>query len=165
MHYFIFLHRLHAYLLERMHNVAPNLSALIGEVVGARLISHAGSLTNLAKYPVRPMWFDVYLAAVRHLTMPACLLLWAQQIFLHGCALCLAGSRFTGCGPCACIIVLSSGCLGGLNVADPRLGSYCHCRSTVLLGAAEHGARQTASFIVQRAGRLVLTETCPSDPS
>jgi snoRNA binding domain, fibrillarin len=33
--------------------VAPNLSALIGEVVGARLISHAGSLTNLAKYPVR----------------------------------------------------------------------------------------------------------------
>jgi snoRNA binding domain, fibrillarin len=45
--------RLHTYLLERMHNVAPNLSALIGEVVGARLISHAGSLTNLAKYPVR----------------------------------------------------------------------------------------------------------------
>jgi hypothetical protein len=31
--------------------VAPNLSALIGEMVGARLISHAGSLTNLAKYP------------------------------------------------------------------------------------------------------------------
>ena len=45
--------RMHAYLLERMHSVAPNLSALIGEVVGARLISHAGSLTNLAKYPVR----------------------------------------------------------------------------------------------------------------
>ena len=41
------------YLLERMHAVAPNLSALIGELVGARLISHAGSLTNLAKYPVR----------------------------------------------------------------------------------------------------------------
>jgi nucleolar protein 56 len=34
-----------------MHAVAPNLSALIGETVGARLISHAGSLTNLAKYP------------------------------------------------------------------------------------------------------------------
>ena len=34
-----------------MHVVAPNLSSLIGEVVGARLISHAGSLTNLAKYP------------------------------------------------------------------------------------------------------------------
>ena len=31
--------------------MAPNLSALIGELVGARLISHAGSLTNLAKYP------------------------------------------------------------------------------------------------------------------
>ena len=32
-----------------MHTVAPNLSTLIGEVVGARLISHAGSLTNLSK--------------------------------------------------------------------------------------------------------------------
>ncbi|MCO5551094.1 hypothetical protein L7F22_004591 [Adiantum nelumboides] len=39
------------YLQEKMHLVAPNLSALIGETIGARLISHAGSLTNLAKYP------------------------------------------------------------------------------------------------------------------
>lgn len=44
-------HKLHTYLVEKMHTVAPNLSALIGEAVGARLISHAGSLTNLAKYP------------------------------------------------------------------------------------------------------------------
>mmetsp|Transcript_4672 Transcript_4672/g.14118 ORF Transcript_4672/g.14118 Transcript_4672/m.14118 type:complete len:496 (-) Transcript_4672:385-1872(-) len=43
--------KLHTYLLDKMHAVAPNLSALIGETVGARLISHAGSLTNLAKYP------------------------------------------------------------------------------------------------------------------
>jgi len=43
--------KLHAYLCEKMNNCAPNLSALIGEQVGARLISHAGSLTNLAKYP------------------------------------------------------------------------------------------------------------------
>merc|ERR1711916_204486 len=34
-----------------MAAVAPNLGELIGEHVGARLISHAGSLTNLAKYP------------------------------------------------------------------------------------------------------------------
>merc|ERR1711884_277121 len=39
------------YLGDKMGNVAPNLAALIGDVVGARLISHAGSLTNLAKYP------------------------------------------------------------------------------------------------------------------
>ncbi|CCD22346.1 snoRNP complex protein NOP56 NDAI_0A01880 [Naumovozyma dairenensis CBS 421] len=37
------------YLCEKMHTVAPNLSELIGEVIGARLISHAGSLTNLSK--------------------------------------------------------------------------------------------------------------------
>lgn len=42
---------LYDYLLSKMHTVAPNLSALIGEVVGARLIAHAGSLTNLSKYP------------------------------------------------------------------------------------------------------------------
>jgi len=39
------------YLQNKMDIVAPNLRALVGELVGARLISHAGSLTNLAKYP------------------------------------------------------------------------------------------------------------------
>jgi len=43
--------KLHAYLQSKMSQVAPNLQALIGDLVGARLISHAGSLTNLAKYP------------------------------------------------------------------------------------------------------------------
>eukprot|EP01116_Phalansterium_solitarium_P014206 TRINITY_DN31765_c0_g1_i1.p1 TRINITY_DN31765_c0_g1~~TRINITY_DN31765_c0_g1_i1.p1 ORF type:complete len:481 (-),score=168.80 TRINITY_DN31765_c0_g1_i1:290-1732(-) len=43
--------QLHRYLIEKMGVVAPNLATLIGEQVGARLISHAGSLTNLAKYP------------------------------------------------------------------------------------------------------------------
>jgi RNA processing factor Prp31 len=39
------------YLKERMGSVAPSLTALVGEQVGARLISHAGSLTSLAKFP------------------------------------------------------------------------------------------------------------------
>ncbi|KGG50688.1 hypothetical protein DI09_5p350 [Mitosporidium daphniae] len=39
------------YLHNKMNVVAPNLAALIGDSVGARLISHAGSLTNLAKFP------------------------------------------------------------------------------------------------------------------
>jgi len=43
--------KLHQYLANKMNAVAPNLTALIGDIVGARLISHAGSLTNLAKYP------------------------------------------------------------------------------------------------------------------
>lgn len=42
---------LFGYLTRKMGVVAPNLAALLGEVVGARLISHAGSLTNLSKYP------------------------------------------------------------------------------------------------------------------
>lgn len=44
-------HNLSEYLHNKMNVVAPNLAALIGDTVGARLISHAGSLTNLAKAP------------------------------------------------------------------------------------------------------------------
>jgi nucleolar protein 56 len=43
--------QLYEYLQSKMDVVAPNLAALIGDVVGARLISHAGSLVNLAKAP------------------------------------------------------------------------------------------------------------------
>ncbi|KAF2267168.1 Nop domain-containing protein [Lojkania enalia] len=39
------------YLTTRMHALAPNLTTLVGELVGARLIAHAGSLTSLAKSP------------------------------------------------------------------------------------------------------------------
>jgi len=39
------------YLKNRMAAVAPNLTVLIGELVAAKLISHAGSLMNLAKQP------------------------------------------------------------------------------------------------------------------
>ncbi|KAH7528256.1 hypothetical protein FEM48_Zijuj05G0053200 [Ziziphus jujuba var. spinosa] len=43
--------KLYDYLVTKMNDIAPNLTSLIGEVVAARLISHAGSLTNLAKVP------------------------------------------------------------------------------------------------------------------
>lgn len=43
--------KLYDYLVTKMSDIAPNLASLIGEVVAARLISHAGSLTNLAKCP------------------------------------------------------------------------------------------------------------------
>jgi len=46
-----FRESLQDYLHDKMTDIAPNLSALIGDVVGARLINHAGSLTTLAKYP------------------------------------------------------------------------------------------------------------------
>merc|ERR1712100_137824 len=43
--------QLFEYLKHRMQAIAPNLTVLVGELVGARLISHAGSLLNLAKQP------------------------------------------------------------------------------------------------------------------
>lgn len=42
---------MYEYLKSRMLAIAPNLTVLVGELVGARLISHAGSLMNLAKHP------------------------------------------------------------------------------------------------------------------
>jgi nucleolar protein 58 len=43
--------QLYEYLKNRMNAIAPNLTILTGELVGARLIAHAGSLINLAKQP------------------------------------------------------------------------------------------------------------------
>ncbi|KAI1171541.1 pre-rRNA processing nucleolar protein-like protein Sik1 [Nemania sp. FL0916] len=42
---------LYSYLTNKMDTVAPNLATLIGDIVAARLIQKAGSLTNLSKYP------------------------------------------------------------------------------------------------------------------
>lgn len=39
------------YLKNRMAAIAPNLTMLVGELVAAKLIAHAGSLMNLAKLP------------------------------------------------------------------------------------------------------------------
>ncbi|KAJ7929120.1 Nop domain-containing protein [Mycena leptocephala] len=44
------------YLRNRMNAIAPNLTALVGELVGARLISHAGSLLSLAKHPPKALF-------------------------------------------------------------------------------------------------------------
>ncbi|KAH0559642.1 Nucleolar protein 58 [Trichoglossum hirsutum] len=46
-----FRQNLSNYLSARMTAIAPNLTMLVGELVGARLIAHAGSLMNLAKSP------------------------------------------------------------------------------------------------------------------
>ncbi|KAI2632231.1 Nop domain-containing protein [Hypoxylon sp. NC1633] len=43
--------QLSQYLSSRMKAIAPNLTELIGELVGARLIAHTGSLLKLAKSP------------------------------------------------------------------------------------------------------------------
>lgn len=43
--------QLFEYLKNRMAAIAPNLTIMVGELVGARLIAHAGSLLNLAKQP------------------------------------------------------------------------------------------------------------------
>merc|ERR1712141_989781 len=43
--------QLYEYLKNRMLAIAPNLTVLVGELIGARLISHAGSLLNLSKHP------------------------------------------------------------------------------------------------------------------
>merc|ERR1711977_364124 len=41
--------KLHNYIETKMQTIAPNLSTLIGSLISAKLVSHAGSLVNLAK--------------------------------------------------------------------------------------------------------------------
>ncbi|KAI5917010.1 nucleolar protein 58 [Camillea tinctor] len=43
--------QLSQYLTSRMKAIAPNLTEILGELVGARLIAHTGSLLKLAKSP------------------------------------------------------------------------------------------------------------------
>ena len=43
--------QLNTYLSNRMRAIAPNLTTMVGEQIGARLIQKAGSLLTLAKFP------------------------------------------------------------------------------------------------------------------
>ena len=56
--------QLYDYLKSRMVAIAPNLTILVGELVGARLIAHAGSLVNLAKQPASTV--QVLLPSILH---------------------------------------------------------------------------------------------------
>jgi nucleolar protein 58 len=47
----IYREQLTDYIKHRMKAIAPNLTVLVGEIVGAKLIARAGSLVNLAKNP------------------------------------------------------------------------------------------------------------------
>jgi len=38
-------------LKDEMNDVAPNLTALLGESVGAKLLTHAGGINSLSKLP------------------------------------------------------------------------------------------------------------------
>lgn len=49
--HFDYKRELQSYLRDQMNNVAPNLTELLGESVGARLMTHAGGINNLAKLP------------------------------------------------------------------------------------------------------------------
>lgn len=59
------------YLHAKMNSVAPNLTVLVGDQVGARLISKAGSLTSLAKYPASTLQIlGIPLIIVKKVTKP-----------------------------------------------------------------------------------------------
>lgn len=49
--HFDYKKELQGYLKEQMEHIAPNLTALLGESVGARLLTYAGGLNNLSKLP------------------------------------------------------------------------------------------------------------------
>jgi nucleolar protein 58 len=60
--------KLHYDICSRMHAIAPNLTTLVGGLVGARLMALAGTLDNLVKQPVSTIQL---LSADVHLPHPA----------------------------------------------------------------------------------------------
>lgn len=60
------------YLKARMLAMAPNLTVLVGETIGARLIAHSGSLVNLAKHPASTVqilgknFFHLFIIIIEH---------------------------------------------------------------------------------------------------
>ena len=57
--------QLYEYLKNRMTAIAPNLTALVGELVGARLISHAGRKSSGSSVASRlnPLLIDQHLSS------------------------------------------------------------------------------------------------------
>lgn len=49
--HFEYKRNLQEYIKKQMMTVAPNLTTILGEAVGAKLLTHAGGLSNLAKLP------------------------------------------------------------------------------------------------------------------
>lgn len=49
--HFEYKRNLQEYIKKQMMTVAPNLTTILGESVGAKLLTHAGGLSNLAKLP------------------------------------------------------------------------------------------------------------------
>lgn len=52
--------QLYDYLKNRMQAIAPNLTVLVGELVGARLIAHAGELSCYLSYYSMSHHFSPY---------------------------------------------------------------------------------------------------------
>ncbi|RME31004.1 NOP58 family protein, partial [Candidatus Woesearchaeota archaeon] len=60
--------RLRAYIAKKMEAVCPNTTALAGPIIGAKLLSHAGSLDRLASVPSSTLQlFGAERALFRHL--------------------------------------------------------------------------------------------------
>ncbi|KAF6152015.1 hypothetical protein GIB67_010589 [Kingdonia uniflora] len=67
--------QLYDYLKNRMNTIAPNLTAMVGELVGARLIAHGGRGRFLDLLPRRLLWpFDMILLGM------AKIILWDWKI-------------------------------------------------------------------------------------
>lgn len=77
--------QLYDYLKSRMMAVAPNLTVLVGELVGARLIAHVGSLVNLAKAPASTI--QILGAEKALFRCAACLLVWVGWLAGRVCGL------------------------------------------------------------------------------
>ncbi|KAI3907040.1 hypothetical protein MKW92_029470 [Papaver armeniacum] len=75
--------QLHDDLKISMNTIAPNLAALVGELVGARLIAHAGGLLNLVNQPgskIQILGKPLIRARKKNGATPNCGLIWDASL-------------------------------------------------------------------------------------
>ncbi|KAI3932950.1 hypothetical protein MKW98_029183 [Papaver atlanticum] len=66
-----------------MNNIAPNLAALVGELVGARLVAHAGGLLNLVNQPgskIQILGKPLFRARNKNGATPQCGIIWDASL-------------------------------------------------------------------------------------
>ena len=135
----------------RMMAIAPNLTTMVGELVGARLIAHAGSLLNLAKHPSSTVQILGAEKALFRCVVCVCVCLCAYAVRVskncmfsfHRTAVPWNGNKLGS--PLFMVFPLGSLLLRIVPIPAQQQGIYANFGIYVI------GERERANLIVQRA--------------
>eukprot|EP00593_Proboscia_inermis_P000548 CAMPEP_0171299552 /NCGR_PEP_ID=MMETSP0816-20121228/8365_1 /TAXON_ID=420281 /ORGANISM="Proboscia inermis, Strain CCAP1064/1" /LENGTH=528 /DNA_ID=CAMNT_0011775425 /DNA_START=102 /DNA_END=1688 /DNA_ORIENTATION=+ len=162
--------QLFEYLKNRMNAIAPNLTILVGELVGARLISHAGSLMNLAKQPASTVQIlgaekALFRALKTKHDTPK------YGLIYHASLIGQAQPKNKGkvsrvlAAKCALAIRVDALSDETTGIPDTTLGYESRAKVEARLRQLEGGVSAAGIREVNKSGALTLTKTTRYDPT